>query len=63
MDGRSSENWSKVAFYQACIQSVNIHGGETWAVRQEDLSRMERNDLMIRWMCNVSLKIAFLLTC
>ena len=48
---------SKGAFYQACIRSVIIYGGETWAVREEDLSRLERNDMMmIRWMCNVSLK-------
>ena len=48
---------SKGAFYQACIRSVIVYGGETWAVREEDLSRLERNDMMmIRWMCNVSLK-------
>ena len=45
------------ACYQACIRSVIIHGGETWAVREEGLTRLERHDVtMIRWMWNVSLK-------
>ena len=48
---------SKGSFYQACIRSVIIFAGETWAVREEDLSKLERNDMMmIRWMCNVTLK-------
>ena len=48
---------SKGSFYQACIRSVIIYAGETWAVREEDLSKLERNDMMmIRWMCNVTLK-------
>ncbi len=48
---------SKGPFYQACIQSVVIYGGETWAVREEGFTKLERNDVtMIRWMWNVSLK-------
>ena len=34
-----------------------MYGSETWPVKAEDLSCMERNDMrMIRWMCNVTLK-------
>ena len=34
-----------------------LYGSETWAVKEEDLARLERNDMrMIRWMCNVTLK-------
>ncbi|XP_057295443.1 uncharacterized protein LOC130623915 [Hydractinia symbiolongicarpus] len=30
---------------------------DTWAVKQEDLDRLERNDMrMVRWMCNASLR-------
>lgn len=48
---------SKGSFYQACVRSIFIYAGETWPVREEDLARLERNDMMmIRWMCNVTLK-------
>ena len=34
-----------------------LYGSETWAVKEEDLDRLDRNDMrMIRWMCNTSLK-------
>ena len=43
--------------YEACVRSVMLYGSETWAVKEEDLDRLDRNDMrMIRWMCNTSLK-------
>ena len=43
--------------YEACVRSVMLYGSEIWAVKEEDLDRLERNDMrMIRWMCNTSLK-------
>ena len=34
-----------------------LYGSETWAVKEEDLDHLDRNDMrMIRWMCNTSLK-------
>ena len=34
-----------------------LYASETWALREEDLVRLERNDMrMIRWMCGVSLR-------
>ena len=34
-----------------------IYGSETWPLRVEDTTRISRADkIMIRWMCNVSLK-------
>ena len=48
---------SKGRVYQACVRSVMLYGSETWAAKEEDLVRLERNDMrMIRWMCNVTLK-------
>ena len=39
------------------MQSVLIYGSETWAVRVEDMQRLERAErMMLRWMCGVSLK-------
>ncbi len=34
-----------------------VYGSETWAVKEEDLRRLERNDLMmVRWMCGTKFK-------
>ena len=44
-------------FYGACVRSVLLYGCETWAVKEEDILRLERTDhAMIRWICGVSLK-------
>ena len=44
-------------FYGACVRSVLLHGCETWAVREEDILRIEKTDMqMIRMICGVSLK-------
>ena len=43
--------------YKACVRSVMLYGSETWTVKEEDLDRLDRNDMrMIRWTCNTSLK-------
>ena len=35
-----------------CIQSVLVHGNETWAMNVDDLQRLERSErMMVRWMC------------
>jgi len=48
---------TKGRLYNACVRSVLLYGSETWALRVEDLVRLERNDRrMIRWMCGVSFK-------
>ncbi|XP_057312826.1 uncharacterized protein LOC130654290 isoform X2 [Hydractinia symbiolongicarpus] len=47
----------KGRLYEACVRSVMLYGSETSAVKQEDLDRLERNDMrMVRWMCNASLR-------
>ena len=34
-----------------------VYGSETWPLKVEDITRISRVDkIMIRWMCNVSLK-------
>src|SRR6266496_4077463 len=39
------------------MQSVLIYGSETWAVRVEDVSKLERAErMMVRWMCGVILR-------
>ena len=38
-----------------CVLSVTLYGIEAWPVKEEDVIRLEQNDLrIIRWMCNVS---------
>ncbi|XP_057306970.1 uncharacterized protein LOC130645111 [Hydractinia symbiolongicarpus] len=34
----------KGRLYEACVRSVMLYGSETWAVKQEDLDCLERND-------------------
>jgi hypothetical protein len=47
----------KGKIYRACVQSVLIYGSETWAMKAEDMQRLERTErLMVRWMCGVTLK-------
>ena len=38
------------------VQSVMVYGSETWAMKAEDMQRLERTERMIiRWMCGVRL--------
>ena len=40
-----------------CVQRVMVYGSETWPMRVEELRRLERAErMMIRWMCEVTLK-------
>ena len=40
--------------YTACVRSVLQHASECWALRKQDLVRLERNDrTMLRWICGV----------
>jgi len=47
----------KGKLYSACVQCVMTYGSETWAMKVEDMQRLERTEkMMIRWMCGVTLK-------
>lgn len=47
----------KGKIYKACVRSVMVYGSETWAMRVEDMQRLERTErMMVRWMCGVTLK-------
>src|SRR5208282_1075644 len=42
--------------YQTCVRSVMVYGSETWAMKAEDMQRLERTErMMITWMCGVRL--------
>ena len=48
---------TKGRLYAACVRRVMVYGSETWPFKVQDITRMSRADkMMIRWMCNVSLK-------
>ena len=47
---------TKGRVFDACVRRIVLYGGETWADKANDLNRLERNDMMVRWMCKVSLK-------
>ena len=43
--------------YRACVQSVLTYGTEIWVMKAENLHSLERTgQMMVRWMCGVSLK-------
>ena len=43
--------------YNACVRSVLLYASETWVAAQEDVSRFNRNDMIIiRWICFAKLK-------
>ena len=43
--------------YRICVRSVMVYASETWAIRVEEEQRMERNEnVMLRWMCGVTLR-------
>src|SRR5664279_4835153 len=47
----------KGKLYSACVQCVKIYGSETWAIKVEDMQRLERVERMMkRWMCGVTTK-------
>ena len=47
----------KGKIYKACVQSVLLYGSETWAMKVEDMNKLERAERsMLRMMCDVSLK-------
>ena len=36
---------------------VMVYGSETWAMKVEDMERLQRTErMMVRWMCGVTLK-------
>jgi len=44
----------KGTIYRACVKSVLVYGTETWAMKVDDMERLE--SMMVRQMCDVSLK-------
>ena len=47
----------KGKIYKACVQSVLLYGSEIWAMKVEDMNKLERAERsMLRMMCDVSLK-------
>ena len=44
----------KGRLYSACVRSILLYGSETRSIKEEDVIRLERNDVrMVRWTCNV----------
>ena len=42
--------------YNACVHRFMLHGSGTWPATKEDVTRLERNDMMmIRWICSAKL--------
>ena len=43
--------------YDTCVRSTMLYGSETWAVKVEQVQRMERTEMqMVRWMCGTKLR-------
>jgi hypothetical protein len=46
----------KGLMYRMCVRSALIYGSETWALKVEDLRRLERTEMrMLRWMAGAQL--------
>ena len=42
--------------YRTCVLSVMVYGSETWAMKAEDMQRLERTErMMMIWLCGVRL--------
>ena len=38
--------------YSSCVRSSMLHGSETWPVRKENETALQRAEMrMVRWMC------------
>ncbi len=52
--------WSvkmKGRLYKACVRTAMVYGGETWVMRKEEESVLQRTErAMVRMMCGVKLK-------
>ena len=47
----------KGQLYAACVRSAMVYGSETWAVKEDDMHRIDHAEMyMVCWMCNVKLK-------
>ena len=47
----------KEKIYKACVQRMLVYGSETWAVKVDDMRRLEKSkNSMARWMCGVTVK-------
>ena len=57
LTARGASYRMKGKIYKACVQSVSTYGTETWAMKKAYLQSLERMEqMMVRWMCRVSLK-------
>jgi len=47
----------KGKIYKVCSQTVLVNDSDTWAMKVNDIRRLERSEnTMLRWMCLVTLK-------
>src|SRR5258708_2411399 len=47
----------KGKIYRACVQRVLVYGSETWAMKVDDMQRLQRTEnTMVRWMSGVTMK-------
>ena len=54
---RGASHRLKGKIYSTCVQRVMVYGSETWAMKVEEMERLERTErMMVRWMCGVTLK-------
>ena len=54
--GKGMSLKSKGIIYTTCIRPAMLYGSETWAIKIEDIRKMQRSEMrMLRWMTGVSL--------
>ena len=54
--GKGTSLHTKGVIYATCIRPAMLYGSETWAVKCDDVKRMQRSEMrMLRWMAGVNL--------
>jgi len=56
MTARGASLKVKGKLYSLYAQCVMMYGSKIWAMKVEDMQRLQRAKKMIRWMCGVTLK-------
>ena len=56
MTARGASLKVKGKLYSLYAQCVMMYGSKIWAMKVEDMQRLQRAEKMIRWMCGVTLK-------
>ena len=57
LTSRAFSHLTKGVVYSTSVRSAMIYGSQTWALKADDVARLERTEnAMLRWMCGVKIR-------